>query len=464
LKKRLLVVDDIPAVKDFIINALDTDYDVTGVANGAEALRILSDTPVDVVIADVARPDIGAEGLTAEIKERCPDVPVLAVTEYGGAENATRLMGQGAFDYIEKPFTIKKLKHTIEKALEFASLKTENRALQRRLCERGQTQNLVGNSVQLQHVREKINLVAGTNATVLITGESGVGKELVAHEVHRFSRRSDKPLVKINCASIPSSLLEKELFGREKGGYTGENAIEPGKLELANNGTILLEEIGELDHAIQARLLRVIQEGEFERAGGETPVKVDVRIIATTHRNLRDEIRMKRFREDLFYRLNVVPLDIPALRERREDIPLLINHFIERFSAESNTEAITLTEAAVEKLCGAYWKGNVRQLQNVIERAVILGSGRKLDADYFQFENEREEQLSRVEKAFRFGTIREMEKLMILNRLTDNRNNRTRSAETLDISVRTLRNKLNEYNVPKKHRQLTSKATSGASD
>jgi DNA-binding NtrC family response regulator len=440
-------------MKDFILDGLDTEYNVTGVSSGKEALDFASSSPVDLMITDVALPDMGSEELTAKIKESRPDLPVVAVTAYGGVENAAKLMRLGAFDYMEKPFTIKRLKHMIERAFEFASLKTENRALHVRLDEQAQVKNLVGNSVQLQHLREKISLVATTSAPILITGESGVGKEVVAHEIHRLSERADRPFVKINCASIPSTLLEAELFGLEKGAYPGALPVQPGKFELANHGTILLDEIGEMEHTVQAELLRVIQEGEFVRVCGKTPVKVDVRIVATTRRNLKAEIRKNRFREDLFYRLNVVPLEVPPLRERRDDIPLLINYFIGLFAAKNNTEPISLAEAAVEKLCNAYWKGNVRQLQNVIERAVILRSGMKLDVDYFQFENEREEQLSRVEQAFRFGTIREMEKLMILNRLKDNRNNRTRSAETLDISVRTLRNKLNEYNVPKKRVQ-----------
>jgi DNA-binding NtrC family response regulator len=458
-----LVVDDIPAVKDFIVDALNTEYDVTGAASGAEALEILSSSSVDMVIADVAMPDMGGEELTVKVKERRPNVPVLAVTAYGSVENVSRLMRVGAFDYIEKPFTVKRLKHMIERAFEFASLKTENRALHVQLRDQEQVKNLVGNSVQLQHVREKIDLVAKASATVLISGESGVGKEVVAHEIHRLSDRADKPFIKVNCAAIPPNLLEGELFGHEDGTYGGVISTQPGKFELAHNGTILLDEIGQMEQTVQAKLLRVIQEGEFDRVGGNLPVKVDVRIIATTNRDLKDEIRRNRFREDLFYRLNVVPLDIPPLRERRGDIPLLINHFIDVFTAKNKTAPISLTEKSVDKLCNAYWEGNVRQLQNIIERAVVLRSGMTLDADYFQFENEREEQLSIVERAFRFGTIRAMEKLMILNRLKDNRNNRTRSAETLDISVRTLRNKLNEYNVPKKRQQLLLEEMSRAS-
>jgi DNA-binding NtrC family response regulator len=456
-------VDDIPAVKDFIVDTLKPEYEVTGATSGNEALEILSNSPVDLIIADLAMPDMAGEELTLRVKEKQPNIPVLAVTAYSNVEGTTNLMKLGAFDYIEKPFTAKRLKHMIEKAFEFASLKSENRVLQDRLRDQERVKNLVGNSVQLQHVREKIDLVAKTNANVLVSGESGVGKELVAGEIHRLSDRAGKPLVRVNCTAIPPSLLEGELFGHEDAGYGGAVNKQTGKLELADNGTILLDEIGGMDQIVQAKLLRVIQECEFERVGGNTPVKVNVRIIATTARNLREEISKNRFREDLFYRLNVVPLEIPPLRERRDDIPLLISHFIDLFSRKNNTERISLSEKAMDKLCNAYWAGNVRQLQNVIERAVVLRGGQTLDADYFQFENERQEQLSIVERAFRFGTIREMEKLMIMNRLKEQSNNRTRSAETLDISVRTLRNKLNEYNVPKKREQLLAEQISPVS-
>jgi DNA-binding NtrC family response regulator len=458
-----LIVENIPAVKDFILDALNAEYDATGVESGNEAIDFLSCSTADLVIADVAMPDMGSEELTKKIKQKHSDVPFVAVTAHGNAENASKLMRLGAFDYIEKPFTVKRLKHTVEKAFAFASLETENRVLQTRLGEQEQVRKLVGNSAQMEHLREKVVLVSRTSATILITGESGVGKQAVAHEIHRLSERSDRPFVKINCGAIPPSLQRRELFGCESTDHTRPNATDPGKFELADRGTIMLGEIGELEPAIQEQLLQVVQEGSFQREGCEQPVEVNVRVVATTSRDLKEDIRKKRFREDLFYRLNVVPLEVPPLRDRREDIPLLISHFNGVFAAKHNSDPITLTEPAIEKLCSAYWKGNVRQLQNVLERAVILQPGMTLDADHFQFESERDEQLSQVEKAFRFGTIREMEKLMILNRLKDNRNNRTRSAETLDISVRTLRNKLNEYNVPKKHQQAATEDVSWTS-
>ncbi len=447
MKRKIVVVDDIPSVKDFMVDVLNADYNVVGVTTAQDALVEVGKGDVDLLITDIKMPDMNGEQLIEHVRAQAPHLPILTVTAYGSIENATQLMRLGAYDYLEKPFSVDKLRHTIDRALQFKSIAQENRALHARLGNDDRTKVMVGNSIALQNIREKVKLVAPTAATILITGESGTGKEVVAHEIHRLSRRAGKPFKAINCASIPSTLLENELFGHEKGAYTGAIKTEPGKFEQADGGTILLDEIGEMEHTIQAKLLRVIQEGEFDRVGGSKPIKVDVRIIATTNRNLKDEIRKGRFREDLFYRLNVVPMEMPALRERRDDVPLLINHFNDLFSTKNNTDPVKFTEAAVRKLSNAYWKGNVRQLQNVVERAVILRSGMTLDEDYFEFENEREEQLSKVEHAFRYGSVREMEKLMILNRLTENKNNRTRSAETLEISVRTLRNKLNEYNI-----------------
>lgn len=451
MKRKILVVDDVPEVKDLVIETLHDEHDVVGCVGGHDALARLSKERHDLLITGDTLPDMSGEELTALVRDRHAEVVVVAITPYDRLENAGRLLRLGAYDYLEKPFPVEQLRHVVDRALEVGALRRENKMLHSQLTQTETESTLIGNSTVLQHVREKIQLVAGTSATILITGEGGTGKEVVAHEIHRLSDRSHAPFIKVNCASVPVSLLENELFGHEKGAYTGAVKAEPGKLELASSGTILLDEIGELEHTVQTRLLRLIQDGEFERIGRSKPIKVDVRILATTKRDLKEEIRKGRFREDLYYRLNVVPLEMPALRERREDIPLLIEHFVRTFSHKNGKEAISLTDAALRKLGSAYWKGNVRQLQNIIERAVILRSGSTLDADYFQFENEREEQMSRIEHAFRYGSIREMEKLMILNRLKDNNENRTRSAETLDISVRTLRNKLNEYNVPKRN-------------
>ena len=460
MKRKALIVDDIPEVIAFFNDALGAEYDVEGVATGTEALRTLDTTAFDLLMVDVALTDMSGEELAQRALEAQPDTAVLAITAYGNIEGAARMMRLGAYDYVEKPFSLDKLRHTVRKALELSALRRENRKLHAQLGQNVRTQALVGNSAAMQSIREKTELLASTDATILITGESGTGKKVVAHEIHRLSPRAHAPLVKIDCAALPEALLEKRLFGYERGAFAGALRSEPGTFELAENGTVLLDEIGDLPRAMQTRLLRVIQDGELERIGGGGPVRVRARILASTQRNLKEEIRKGRFREDLFYRLHVAPLELPPLRERREDIPLLIDHFNGLLSRKNAKDPVRFTDDAVRKLCNAHWRGNVRQLQDVIERAVVLRGGMTLDADYFQFENDREEQISRIEQAFRYGTVREMEKLMILARLKEHRDNRTRSAETLDISVRTLRNKLHEYNVPRKGAGVTSEELS----
>ncbi len=458
--KKILVVDDVPEVRDLLVDALRGEYDVQGVSNAAEALECLKREAFDLLITDIAMPEMTGEELVGEINKMSLNMEIIAITAYGSIQKATKLMRMGVYDYMEKPFAIDKIKHAVEQAFKFSELKKENRILHTQVKEYENLKVFVGRSGVIESIREKIRLVAPTKATILITGESGTGKELVAKEVHALSRRSDKVFVKINCASIPETLLESELFGHEKGAFTGAIRAVPGKFEMANSGTILLDEIGEMSATIQAKLLRVIQEGEFDRVGGTKPIRVDVRIIATTNRNLRKEINRGNFREDLFYRLNVVPLEIAPLRERREDIPMLIQHFMHQFARENKKEQIKISKAGMQKLYNANWRGNVRELENVIERATILANGSTLDAPFFNFENDADEHQSNLKKTFQQGSIREMEKLMILSRLTDHAQNRTRAANSLDISVRTLRNKLNEYQI---HRDPREKSSGGIS-
>ncbi len=443
--KRLLVVDDVPQVKDLLVEALKTEFDVTATGSPDEALELVKNNNFDLLITDMAMPGLSGEDLIREVRRLGKEMEIIIITAYGSIEKATRLMRMGVYDYIEKPFTIDKIRHTIAQAFKFSDLKKENKTLQRKMLYYEKVHALIGTSKPMQDVREKIKLIAPTRATVLITGESGTGKEVIAREIHKLSERRDKPFIKINCASIPETLLESELFGHEKGAFTGALRTVPGKFELANTGTILLDEIGEMSGTIQAKLLRVLQEGEFDRVGGTKPIKVDVRIIATTNRNLRKEIAKGNFRDDLFYRLNVVPLEVPPLRDRREDIPLLVKHFIEVFSRENGRDPVKLSNKAMERLMHAYWRGNVRELENIIERAIILANGAPIDESFFSFEDEKDEQMSRLGHTFKYGSIREMEKLMILDRLAEHADNRTRAAKSLDISVRTLRNKLNEY-------------------
>ena len=441
--RKLLVVDDVPEVRGFLLDALKEGYEVTVAASGEEALEKLEKTSFDVLITDIALPGMDGRALIERINKQADPVATVAISAYG--EDSAGDDDINVLDYIAKPFTVERILRTVENACRFADLRRENRLLREQLRAQDKIRSLVGNSVPMQKIREKIRLVAPTRATILVTGESGTGKEMVAREIHRMSDRADKPFIGVDCASIPETMIENELFGYDSGLVALGSARSEGKFESADGGTLLLDEVGELTPAAQSRVLRVIQEGRFERVGGTTPVDVNVRIIATTSRDLKKQVKSGAFREDLFYKLNLVPIDMIPLRDRREDIPLLIHHFVESFSRENNKTPIHLSEGAVKKLCGAYWRGNVRELENVIERAVILAAGASLDENYFHFDDAREERLSRMEQTFRFGSIRDMEKLMILHRLQDNDQNRTRASKTLDISVRTLRNKLREY-------------------
>jgi DNA-binding NtrC family response regulator len=448
--RKLLIVDDCLEVRNLLIDVLRSDYEIKVVETSAAALDCMQKERFDMLIADFRMPGISGEELISKVKKLGLNIVIIAITAYGSTENAAKLLKLGADDYINKPFDAKKLKHRIDKSFEFAQLRRENNALQLQLADSANLRKLLGNSEPIQKIKEKIKIVASTRATILISGESGTGKKLVASEIHSLSKRKDKPFIKLNCASIPDTLLESQLFGHEKGAFPGALEKVRGKFELADEGTLLLEEIGKMNSTVQAKLLRVLQEGEFDCIGGTAPVRVDTRVIATTSRNLKKEIAKGAFREDLFYRLNVVPIEMPPLRDRRGDIPILVDHYVKYYAKANVREPVTLTPKAIRKLCNAFWKGNVRELENHIERAVIIRSGQAINEDFFQMEKEDEGQLSMMEAVFRTGSIREMEKLMILGRLRDMNENRTRAAKSLEISVRTLRNKLHEYNVKRK--------------
>jgi DNA-binding NtrC family response regulator len=447
----LLIVDDDQAqradVSDYFQSLGHTVHQARDVP---AALAALATHELDVIISPVSPRGGNIQELLRTARKMSPRPAVIVEADIDSLEEGTEAVRSGAFGLLQKPYSLPELNFQIKRALEAGGKREEPSTLASRYRNVYQPYNFIGESAEIKRVFSIVNRVAATDSSVIILGETGTGKELVAGAIHYNSPRANGPFVRVNCAALPEQLLESELFGHEKGAFTSANKRRSGKFELANTGTILLDEIGEMSATIQAKLLRVIQEGEFDRVGGEVPIKTDVRIIATTNRNLREEIQKGNFREDLYYRLNVVPIEMPPLRERREDIPLLVDHFINLYAAENNREPIKLTQAAMEKLRNAHWSGNIRELENQIHKAVIIASGATLDASFFQLDNEREEQLSRMEQVFRHGSVREMEKLMILGRLNELKENRTKAAHSLDISVRTLRNKLHEYQVPKK--------------
>ncbi|MGD0971521.1 MAG: sigma-54 dependent transcriptional regulator [Desulfobaccales bacterium] len=366
----LLVVDDEPQILRAVAGVLqDEGFEVLTAPDGETALKMVAAEVPDLVLLDIALPGLdGLEALT-ELKRQHPLLPVIMVSAYGSVENAVKATRLGAFDFIEKPPNADKILLSVRNALEWARLAEENRRLRQ---QRAPVKEIIGESAAISRLREKLALVAPTNAAVLIIGENGSGKELVARALHASSRRAHQPLVEVNCAAIPEDLIESELFGHEKGAFTGASSRRRGKFDLAHEGTLFLDEIGDMSLKTQAKILRILEEQRFERVGGGHPIQVDVRVLAATNKNLEEEIAKGAFREDLYHRINVIPLSVPPLRERREDIPLLAAHFLLELSQENGAPAKTFTPAALEALAAMPWPGNVRELKNFVFRLAIL--------------------------------------------------------------------------------------------
>lgn len=369
----VLVVDDDPALREILQEALMREsFTVSTAEDGTEAIQAVKESVVHIVITDYQLPDIdGLEVIDRLSKLDAKIIPIV-MTGFGTIETAVRAMKSGAFDFITKPFDLETVAVVVRKAAEFHRLRQENHLLRRAVRDQYRLEQLVGVSEPMQQVMEFVQKVADSDSTVMIQGESGTGKELVARMLHFNSLRRDRPLVPVNCGAIPENLLESELFGHEKGAFTGATHARMGRFELAHGGTIFLDEIGELSLPLQVKLLRVLQEREFERVGGNRTIHVDVRIIAATNQDLETMVEEKRFRQDLFYRLNVIPIVIPPLRERRTDIPLLIDHFLARFNQSKHTEVVGLDDEALRLLTEYDWPGNIRELENMMERLAVL--------------------------------------------------------------------------------------------
>lgn len=369
----VLVIEDDPAVREVLQETLVQEgYSVSVAADGAEGIRAAKDTPVQIVVTDLQLPD--TDGLTIIDRLARLDAKIIPImmTGFGTIETAVRAMKSGAFDFITKPFDPETVAVIVRKAVEFYRLRQENHLLRKAVREQYQLEQLVGVSEPIRQVLDFVRKVADSDSTVMIQGESGTGKELVARMLHFNSLRKDRPLVPVNCGAIPENLLESELFGHEKGAFTGATNTRMGRFELANGGTIFLDEIGEMSLPLQVKLLRVLQERAFERVGGNRTIQVDVRIVAATNQNLEALVEEKRFRQDLFYRLNVIPIVIPPLRERRSDIPLLIDHFLTRFNQTKHTDISGIDPDALRLLAEYDWPGNIRELENMVERLVVL--------------------------------------------------------------------------------------------
>jgi len=446
----ILIVEDEAKMRRLLELNLGEDGFSTLSAEDAEtALQILRHETVDLVLTDLKLPGMGGLEFLHSVKDSSPAVPVVVMTAYGSVETAVEAMKRGASDYVLKPFSLSEMRLVVRKELDVQQLRQENRSLREALGKRYQHPNVVAQSAKMQEVLATVERIAPTNSTVLLGGESGVGKDLIARAIHEKSRRASGPFIKINSTAIPENLLESELFGYEKGAFTGATASKPGKFELADKGTIFLDEIGDVPPATQVKLLRVLQEREFERLGGTRVIRVDVRLIAATNRDLRAALEEGTFREDLYYRLNVVPIDIAPLRERREDIPELTQLFIKRFAADSGREITGITPEAMRLLVDYYWPGNVRELQNVMERACALAKGPLLEAADIHLDSVRTKSAAPADNFLPPGmTMEQWEDEMIREALRRANNNKSRAARLLGLSRNALRYRLSKIGIP----------------
>jgi two-component system response regulator HydG len=457
-KARILVVDDEPSARSGMEKLLQQEgYTVDTAADGPSALAIAADNPPDVVITDLKMPKMDGVALLAKLREQDRDLPVIMVTAFGDVGSAVNAMRAGAADYLTKPVDFDALAMAIERALERRELRAEADELRRQLRERegDGLGGLIGASPAMQKVYRTARQVAGARATVLITGESGTGKGELARAIHQKGPRANAPFVALHCASLVESLLESELFGHERGAFTGAEKRRIGRFEQAHGGTLFLDEVGEIPASTQVKLLRVLQERTFERVGGNEPIQVDVRLIAATNRDLAADVQEGRFREDLYYRLNVVHIDMPPLRVRDNDVLLLSNHFLRRFAADNRRKIEGFSDRARAKLLAHRWPGNVRELENAVERAVVLCEGNRIEEEHLPIE------VAPVAKgAIRIpgATMAEIERFAILSTLEATNGSTTKAAEMLDISVRTIQYRLHEYGVAVKSKRGSESA------
>jgi len=445
----ILIVEDEAKMLRLLQLRLAEEGFTTHTAQDAETgLAILRKEKIDLVITDLKLPGMNGLEFLQAAKRVDAAIPVVLMTAYGSVETAVDAMKAGASDYVLKPFSLEEMSLVVRKELDARRLRDENRSLREALGHRYSYRNIVATSAKMQEVLSTVERVAPSNSTILLGGESGVGKDLIARAIHEHSRRANGPFIKINCTAIPENLLESELFGFEKGAFTGAVASKPGKFELADKGTIFLDEIGDVPPAIQVKLLRVLQEREFERLGGTKTLKVDVRLVAATNRNLRTALEQGTFREDLYYRLNVVPIDIPPLRERKEDIPGLVDHFLARLGRESGKEIRGVTPAALRQLVSFHWPGNVRELENIIERAVALSGDEVLDVADIHLD------VSPAAASNAHGflpngtTLEQWEDEMIREALRRANGNKSQAARLLGLSRNALRYRLAKIGVP----------------
>lgn len=449
---KILVIEDDSLMREFLEETLlRAGYKTESADSGPEGLSRIHNGSYDLILTDIKMAEIGGMEILVEASRYLPDCKVIMMTAYGTIENAVEAMKLGAFDYLTKPFSADAIEVVVNKAREYHSLLLENRRLKSELVEKYGFRNLIGKTPRMQEIFELVKTVAPTKSTVLITGGSGTGKELIARALHYHGDRKEAPFVKVNCPALPETLIESELFGHTKGAFTGADSDKTGRFQEADSGTLLLDEISEMSSGVQAKLLRVLQEEEFQRLGSGETIPTDVRVIATTNKDLRRAIKRGSFREDLYYRLNVVRIHLPPLRERKADIPLLANHYLEKYSSKNKKEIAGVSETVLEAFYSYHWPGNVRELENFIESAVVLSKGDKelLELEDFPPELVTFGAEGREETVKPGQSLMEIEKVLILKTLEAYRGNRSRTAKVLGISTRTLRNKLAEYGLKK---------------
>ena len=447
MKFNVLIVDDEKNIRQGLGKALEMDgYRTLLAEDGQDALQAIQQEEVDLVIADLRMPRLSGEALLRRVVDSWPTIPVIILTGHGTIETAVQAMRDGAYDFLTKPVNLDRLSLLVKRALSNRELILQHRAMQEELDKRRQFTNIIGKSSEMHRIFDVVRQVAPTKASVLITGESGVGKELIADAIHTLSGRRDKPFVKVHCAALSETLLESELFGHEKGAFTGAVARKRGRFELSNMGSILLDEIGEINQAIQIKILRVLQEKRFERVGGEETLEVDTRIISATNKDLKVEIGAGRFREDLYYRLNVVNIHVPPLRERKEDIPLLVAAFIKEFAAENGKPVEGIDPKARAAVFNYSWPGNVRELRNCIESAVVMCKGEIITADDLPPTVNADTDANYI-KVSMGVTLAEAEQEIIRSTLNANNGNKSRTAEMLGIGRKTLHRKISDYHL-----------------